>query len=193
MAFNRRGFLQLLGAGVASLALPDTDGWRFLTQETRTFSGMEAFRMPTITDLETLTKCVTARMSQLQMETSRRPFLLGLEADGYQMGSAVAGHVLTDQACVHMVVPDYRQSQADLLARYVDPLGTALFERVSDRHAAVFGALPVPNQDWLCARVTDPRSGITVRGLQGYDHARRAPIMRFDVLYGRAEGLAHAA
>ena len=190
---NRRSLLKLLGAGVASLAVPDGGGWRFLTQETPTFAPVAA---PTAAVMQgpwtmtSLTKAITRRLGELQLESNSRPFLLGLDESKDRMGETVAGFTLTDHAWIELAEPEWTISPSDMKARYVDPAAAALFHRLQRDHAQVFGQLRLPVAVSHAVRMTDRMSGVSVRGLCDYRIATDSySPFRFDVLYGRAEGL----
>jgi hypothetical protein len=186
---GRRGFLQLLAASGAALAVPDTGGWRFLTQETPTFAPFDALRVPVVRDLSTLVRAVTATLGNLQLTANRKPFLLAGDGE-FKMGDDVAGYQLTDQISIQ---PDrftlMDLGQPDIQARMVEPMAAALFSRIQYDGAAVFAPLRIPKSVEQGVVCRDPKAGMAVRGLYDYDILTDQYILRLDMLYGRAQGL----
>lgn len=172
---HRRGFLGTLLASVGALAIdPSTLLWR---------PADAALALPDVAPGALLT------LNQITVEILRRvakgldlraPLPLMLDA---RIGHAVSpnpSHILNHQWGVEFHAPVTVPSAGLDAQRYLDPIAAQFIQRLQGVRAC--GELPVAIPGAYTARVSDPRTGLSVRGVQTYQIGTDTERIRFDVL-----------
>lgn len=209
---NRRQFFQLLGSGVIGAAVTqglDLDKLLWVPGEKTIFlPPVKAFGNQIVT-LDWMTKEISRLMAQnlkfsqqvnrqydteyagvvkigdtVRVRTPQR-FKLGSTLSAQRISPDYEGVTMTTQAnvatSVHSYIPlelTYAQHEAEGIAR-------ALGDRLNDQGITIFGELPLPVGVDEASRVTDPRTGLSVRGVRVYDIMTDTMMTRFDVIGGK--------
>lgn len=170
MTPDRRTFLRLLAAGAIS-PLVDVDRLLWVPGAKTWFLPPAKKPLSTLWGLtEEMVRLVTAKME--------RP-LLFLGDDDYKLGSAVVGGALIDGWEATSLIVD----ESD---RWVQPCADALAQQINRSRYDV-SVSPKRHDSIESAVVTDPISGVSIRGITMYSYIDGAKIARFDFLGGHRQ------
>jgi len=175
IAVSRRGFLGTLLASIAGTAFAKAPG-KLL------WAPAEDLALPAVSAQALLT------LDMITMEAARRlanlvslPVLKSDDGEGFSLGE----RGMSRQLSVDMTTPDEVFKDGLDPERYLDPAVYQLAQRIRHEKWRGYGELPLPMAIEHASRVTDPKGGVSVRGLMQYDLHRfdgPAYVLRLDVM-----------
>ena len=170
VSMDRRGFLGTLMAGLGALVIKPADGLLW---------------MPTPEAIEVVEPSAILTLNQITMQVLRR-VRDGLNVEvpmivGDKIGHADRGVTLNQQWNIAARMPT-ELNKTGLALTHVEPIAELFIHKLKSRDIKGCGVLSHPHSVERCCVVRDPRSGLSVRGIQQYDLEEGDYRLRFDML-----------